>query len=97
MPHWKIFFFYIFELQTGIPYNFGKTILHIKVSDVEKTHIWTCSHLNQSNSLIQYNKLLNGNVEEKISVAKLFRTNLMQLYKNLEEEEEKKTPGLRLL
>ena len=80
--------FDIFEIRTEMnhmPYNFGKKQFCIEECKklLTNKHILTCSHLNQSNSLIQYNKLLNGNVEEKIEVAKLFRTNLVELRRQL--------------
>ena len=62
---------YIFGIRTEMnemPYNFGKKQFCIEecTNLLTNKHILTCSHLNQSNSLIQYNKLLNDNIEEKI-------------------------------
>ena len=80
--------FNIFKLRTemnDMPYNFGKKQFCIETCQMLLTnkHILTCLHLNPSNSLIQYNKLLYGNVEEKIEVAKIFGTNLMKLERKI--------------
>ena len=76
--------FDIFETRVEVndmPYNYGKKMFCIDGCEdlLTNKHILICPHLNKSNSLAQFYQLLNGNVEEKNEVTKVFKLNLLEL------------------
>ena len=78
----------IFEMRVemnDMPYNFGKKQNCIDGCQdmLTNKHILICPSVNKSNSLVQYDQLLNGNVEEKIKVTHIFKRNLLELRQKL--------------
>ena len=60
-----------------IPNNFGKKEEKCKCGEIENmSHIYYCETLNKSEPKISYDKIFNGNLENKIEIFRRFVNNL---------------------
>ena len=52
-----------------------------KIEEEDQKHIVDCEILNQGKEKIEYGKIFNGTVSEKVKIARRFKTNLELLEK----------------
>ena len=54
-------------------------------------HIYNCKVLNKEDSIISYNQIFNGNIEEQVTILRRFETNMKEREQRKIQNKESRT------